>query len=81
MGMSLEEKLKRTADVAQQFDHYVQDRSCKDGAYFGIRYTEMLCWCLDHLTYDEQQELFKREIGLKDMLDSFSMFKAFIKKS
>ena len=76
------DKIQKMCGAIQEWDHYYYDDSCKCNhtAKEAIELTEMICWGLDKLSYAEQQEVFTREKGCLEMLESITIFKNHIKQ-
>lgn len=80
--ISLKEKIEIVIETAKDFNHgFCDECPGKEMVEYIMERVEHLCWQLEDLTYEEQQALWKRSEGLKEMLASFGAFKCYIKEA
>ena len=85
--MTSSEKIKITLEVCETFNSLGEPKKkcCglnhidENDAHTMIHAIENICLCLNDLTFEEQQELFKQEDGLEEFLKQFVFIKPFLK--
>lgn len=84
---SSQEKIEITIFALRLFDDWLKDsidcdncRQKMDSPEKIMQAIEFIRFALNDLSYDEQQKIFKKENGAKEMLQSFAVFDSLIKE-